>query len=92
MATVLITAQVEDSAKWEQGFRTHADMFKNSYAAKSVRFASLPENEIATLWEVADAKAFTGMLQGQETIDAMKSDGVKRDTVKIFVLDKDVRL
>ena len=92
MATVIITAQVEDSAKWEKGFETHADIFRNSYGASSVRFASLPENQVATLWEVPDASKFAELLQTQETIDAMKQDGVKRDTVKIFVVEKAVAL
>jgi len=28
MTKVIITADVEDSAKWETGFRSHADLFR----------------------------------------------------------------
>jgi hypothetical protein len=28
MPKVILTAQVEDAAKWEAGFRTHGDVFR----------------------------------------------------------------
>lgn len=92
MATVIITAQVEDPAKWEQAFETHDDIFRTSYGAASVRFAAAQGNEVATFWEVSDADAFLQNLGSQETIDAMAADGVKRETVKTFVVDRTVHL
>jgi hypothetical protein len=31
MPRVIITAQVEDAANWEQGFRTHGELFRSEY-------------------------------------------------------------
>ena len=36
MAKVIITAQVEDTTKWEEGFRTHGDLFKSQTTTKMV--------------------------------------------------------
>jgi hypothetical protein len=41
--------------------------------------------------EVSDVDAFLESLESQETAKAMAADGVKRDSVKIFVLDRDFR-
>ncbi len=91
MPRIIITAQVEDSAKWEQGFRTHGGLF-TEYTATAVHFTTTDENEVAILMEVTDANKFLELVESQGTIDAMESDGVKRDSVKISVLDKEVAL
>ena len=31
MPKVVVTAQVENVVKWEAGFRTHGDLFRNAY-------------------------------------------------------------
>ena len=54
----------------------------------NVQFTASDENEIAILWEVDDASKFLALVDTQATADAMELDGVKRDTVKIHVLDK----
>jgi len=88
MARIVITAQVEDSANWENGFRTHGDLFKD-YTATAINFAATDENEIAIHWEVSDLERFLGLLDSPETAEAMANDGVKRETVRVFVLDKE---
>lgn len=87
MPRVIITAQVEDSANWERGFRTHGELFRD-YSATAVHFAATDENEVAILWELDDLDKFLGLLESPETVEAMEFDGVKRETVKVFVLDK----
>ena len=34
MAKVIVTAEVEDAAKWEEGFRTHGDLFRSQTTTK----------------------------------------------------------
>jgi cytochrome c2 len=91
MATVIVTAQVEDSANWEEGFRTHGELF-NDYTSTAIKFTSTAENEIAIHWEVDDLDKFLELTESPRTIEAMEFDGIKRDTVKFFVLDKELDL
>ncbi len=87
MPRVIMTAQVENSADWEKGFRTHGGLF-NDYTATAIHFTATNENEVAILWELDDLDKFLSLVESPETIEAMEFDGVKRETVKSFVLDK----
>lgn len=91
MPRIIVTAQVEDSASWEEGFRTHKDVF-NDYTATAIHFTATNENEVAILWEVADTDTFMEQLESPATAEAMGADGVIRDSVKVFVLDKNIDL
>ena len=82
---------MEDSKEWEDGFRTHRDLFK-SMTATAVRYAVTDDNQIAVCTEATDQAKYFEVLESRATVDAMKSDGVKRDTVKVFVLDKKLDL
>lgn len=92
MTKVIITAQVEDSAKWEAGFRTHVDLFRTMSITKPIEFTTLPNNDVALCAEPDDLSAYLKILDSPATAEAMAFDGVKRDTVKVFVLDKDVKV
>lgn len=91
MSKAIITAQVENSANWENGFRSHAGLF-NDYTATAINFTATDANEVAILWEVANVDRFLELLDAPETAQAMAQDGVKRDTVKVYVLDKEFNL
>ncbi len=91
MFRAIVTAQVEDSANWEIGFRSHAAIF-NEYTATAIHFAATNDNEVAILWEVADLDTFLGQLAAPETAEAMAQDGVNRESVKVYVLDKEINL
>ena len=91
MGRIVITAQVADSTKWEQGFRTHGALFRD-YTARAIHFTATRDNEVAILWEVDDVRKFMDLVDSPATANAMEFDGVKRDTVKIFVLDKDMNV
>ncbi len=92
MTKVIITAEVEDSAKWEAGFRSHADLFRTMSLKKAIQFSTNDSNEVAICGEPDDLSLYLKILDSQETADAMAYDGVKRETVKIFVLDKELAL
>lgn len=91
MARILVTAKVKDSKKWEDGFRTHRDLFK-SMTATAIRYAVTDANEIAVYMEASDQDKYFQVFESKATADAMAVDGVKRDTVKVFVLDKKLDL
>lgn len=88
MAKVVATLQVEDGSKWEQGFQIHADLFKKQTIGKPIAYA-VNNNEVTILFEPDDLETYLKILDSAETHEAMAIDGVKRETVKISVLDKE---
>jgi len=84
MPKVIVTAQVEDSANWENGFRSHAGLFNN--------YPATDDNEVAILWDVANLDRYLELMDSPGTAEAMAQDGVKRETVKVYVLDKEINL
>jgi hypothetical protein len=91
MSRAIITAQVENSANWENGFRSHAGLF-NDYTATAIHYTATDDNEVAILWDVVNLDRFLEQLDAPETAAAMAQDGVIRETVKVYVLDKEFKL
>ncbi len=91
MASIIITAQVEDAANWEKGFRTHVDLFKEQ-TTTAVNFTVTDDNEVAIHFEAENLDKYMELLESPATAEAMEFDGVKRETVKVFVLDKELDL
>ena len=90
MPKVVVTAQVEDSVRWEEGFRTHGDLFRSQTVTKPINLATIEGNEVAVCMEPDDLDTFMEILDSPATAEAMELDGVKRETVKVFVLDKEL--
>ena len=84
----MITAQVEDSAKWEEGFRTHGELLR-SMTSTVTYFTITEENELTLYSEPEDLDKYLEVLESPATVEAMAFDGVKRDTVKVLVLDRE---
>ncbi|MFC3881208.1 hypothetical protein ACFOSV_13525 [Algoriphagus namhaensis] len=91
MAKVIITAKVEDSKKWEEGFRTHGELFKRQTCASPVHISINEGNEVALIFEPSNVETFFKILD-TEGPAAMSNDGVIRETVKIFVMDNEFHL
>jgi len=89
MPKVIATAQVKDATKWEQGFRTHCELFKSQTVNKPIHFNVSPQNEVVICFEPDDLDKYMEILDSRATEEAMEFDGVKRDTVKILPLDKE---
>ena len=89
MPKVIATAQVQDAAKWEEGFRTHGDLFRNQTINKPIHFNVSKQNEVVICFEPDDLDTYMKIIDSRETEEAMKFDGVKRETVKFVVLDKE---
>ena len=92
MPTVIITAQVQDPVKWEQSFRTHGDLFRSYSVRKPIRLATIAGNEVAVCMEPENLDTLMQSLESPATVEGMAMDGVKRETVKVFVLDKEMAL
>ena len=86
MPKVVITAEVEDAVKWEEGFRTHADLFRRQTISKPIDI-SIDGNQVALIFDAENLDTFMHILD-TEGPAAMANDGVVRDTVKLFVMDK----
>ncbi len=91
MPKVIITAQVNDPVKWEAGFRSHMQTFRNYSISAPIHFRT-DGNEVVICMEPEDLDTFNRAMESKETADAMAHDGVKRETVKFYVLDKSLEL
>ena len=92
MPKVVVTAQVEDPTKWEAGFRTHGDLFRSQTVTTPINFTTVSGNEVALCMEPSDLTKFMEIMDSPATAEAMAFDGVKRETVKVFVLDKEFQV
>ncbi len=91
MPKVIVTAQVEDPVKWEEGFRTHGELLRSMTIKRPINFATIEGNEVAVCSEPDDLKTFMYIMDSPAVAEDMESDGVKRDTVKVIVLDKEIK-
>lgn len=92
MAKVVLTAQVKNVDAWEKAFRTHGELFRSQGQPTSpIQYSKGPGNEVAVCSDVTDVAAYRNMVASPETVAAMEQDGVKRETVKVFVLDNEFR-
>jgi hypothetical protein len=89
MSQVILTAQVEDATSWENAFRTHSDMFKAARLG-TIHYTIEDSNLVVMSVDVEDVGAYLDFMKSQQTQNAMKNDGVKRDTVKVHILDKEL--
>lgn len=87
MTMVILTADVEDGATWERKYRTHGDLFKAA-GIGTVQYNVSDDAHVVMCTDVKDVGAYMAFVNSQSTQDAMKNDGVKRDTVSVVVLDK----
>jgi hypothetical protein len=91
MTRVIVTARVENASFWESAFRTQTELFR-SYTSTAIHFTATSDNEVAILWEVADIDQYLEQMASPETAAAMANDGVIQETVKVYVLDKEMAL
>jgi hypothetical protein len=87
MTKVVITAEVEDLVQWEAGFRSHGELFKRQTNTRPISISTNENNEVALIFEPENLDTFLQILD-TEGPAAMENDGVKRETVKMFVMDK----
>jgi hypothetical protein len=91
MTKVVITAQVEDLAKWEEGFRSHGDLFRRQTISNPISIATGEGNEVALIFEPSNLDTFMKILESEGPA-AMANDGVKRETVKMYVFGKEFKI
>ncbi|MGA7525348.1 MAG: hypothetical protein WBW84_23055 [Acidobacteriaceae bacterium] len=89
MITILVVAQCRDAKKWEESFVTHGPLFRTMGVIGPAHYA-LDGNWAAVQMEVKDLDHYNKMMSSPAIADAMASDGVLRETAKMFVLDKKI--
>ncbi len=89
MPKVLVTAQVEDAARWEKGFRTHGDLFRSQTVNKPINFTVTELNQAFVVFEPENLETYLQILDSPATAEAMDFDGIMRETVNIVVLDQE---
>jgi hypothetical protein len=89
MPRILITSEVNDLAAWEKGFRTHGDLFKQM-GVSQMEYATGSGNRVAVCGETTNLEAYMKIFNSPATAEAMAADGVKRETVQVYVFDKSV--
>jgi hypothetical protein len=90
MPRIILTAEVENSAQWEAKFRTHGALL-HSMGTSVTYFGTTDGNVVALYAEPADLDQWFAVMDSPDTAAAMALDGVKKETVKVFVLDKEFR-
>ena len=92
MPKVVVVAQVKDPVKWEKSFRTHGNLFRSETITKPINFGATEGNQVAVCLEPDDLAVFMKAMDSPATAEAMAFDGVLRETVKVFVLDKEFKV
>ena len=67
-------------------------MFKSQTQTKPIDIGIVGGDYVAVCFEPSDLNTFMKVLDSPATGEAMAFDGVKRETVKVFVLDKQFTL
>lgn len=92
MTKIVVTAEVEDLEAWERGFRSHRDLFQEMGFASVYEYSIGKSSEVAVCVDVGDVDAFLASLDSPDNVAAMEADGIKRDTVRVFVFDKALQI
>lgn len=89
MPRLVAMIQVEDLTKWEEGFLTHGALFRRQTIRGAYHYTMIEDgNRVVLSADVDDVETFFQVLQTPDADDAKDLDGVKRETIQFFVLDK----
>jgi hypothetical protein len=87
MTMVIVMADVEDGVTWERKYRSHSDLLKAG-GVRTVHYSVGGDGHVVICAEVDDVGAYMEFVNSKSTQDAMKNNGVKRETVEVVVLEK----
>lgn len=90
MLRVILTVEVEDAGNWEAAVRANTDSLTQQ-TVTAFHFTITANNKAAIYLEVDDAEKMFEFLRSQATVEQMELDGVKRESVEVFFLDKEIK-
>ena len=84
MPLVIGTHEVADVKKWLE-----SPLRKKVFEARGIKFTTFVDprgsNKTALLFDVPDMEAFEKLMESDEGADAAAADGVKYETLEVFV-------
>jgi hypothetical protein len=93
MPRLVMVGELEDSTTWEERFRSHAGLFSRLFAdigMNVIHFTVTDDGRFVLHSEPSDLDKYFELVESPEIQAAMVEDGVKRETVEIHVLDKEL--
>jgi len=90
MTTILWFHEVEDGERWGNAWKKgtpgnrHEGLFAGVATARIFKDPDNP-NLVGGIFEVDDMAKFQALMESDEAIQAAAEDGVKRDTLRVFV-------
>ena len=93
MARLVMVGEVEESTTWETRFRSHAGLFSKLFSEidmNVIHFTVTDDGGFVLYSEPSDVDKYFATVESPEIRAAMVEDGVKRETVEIHVLDKEL--
>ncbi|GKS60295.1 hypothetical protein YTPLAS18_38220 [Nitrospira sp.] len=89
MPKIVAMIQVHDLPQWERNFRTHGELFRRQTINGQYDYTMIGDgNRVVLSADVRDVDTFFTVLKSPDADDAIDLDGVKRETIQFFVLDK----
>jgi hypothetical protein len=88
---IVLTAHVKDPVKWESGFRSHSDLLKRGPMTTLIHYTITKNSDVVMYSETDSVDEYMKFLQSPEIVQAMTEDGVDRETLKVYALDKEFR-
>jgi hypothetical protein len=85
---VVLTAHVKDPAKWEKGFRSHTELHRRG-PTQLIHYTVTQNNDIVMYSETENVDEYLKYIRSPEVAKAMDEDGVDRDTLKVYPLEKE---
>lgn len=89
MPRIVATIEVEDLDAWEKGFLTHGDLFRRQTIEGRYDYTMIEDgNRVVLCADVRDIDTFFEVLGTPDGEDAKDVDGVKRESIRFYVMDK----
>ena len=88
---IVLTAHVKDPVKWEKGFRSHGELLKGGLMTSLIHYTITKNSDVVMYSETDSVDEYMKFLQSPEIVQAMTEDGVDRETLKVYTLDKEFK-
>ena len=86
---IVLTVHVKNPAKWEQGFRSHTELHGRG-PTQLMHYTITNNNEVIMYSETENVDEYMKYIRSPEVAKAMDEDGVDRDTLRVYALDKEL--
>ncbi len=85
MPLIGVRAKAENVDNWKEQFKTHGELFKDQ-GVSIAYMGTTDSNSVLAIFETDDIDKFTKVFNSKDTEKAMENDGIKKDSVEMFVI------